>query len=108
MALADQVDALGTQARGTLAALNGSDPTTGDAAIAEPANRLILEIGSRTAAFRDELAAVPYIGTDEAALHSLGRRRRAARRPASPRSMRPTGCSRMGAADDRVQWRRPG
>jgi hypothetical protein len=68
VALADQVDALGIQARGTLAALNGSDPTTGDAAI-EAGNRLILEIASRTAAFRDRLAAVPYIGTDEVALH---------------------------------------
>ena len=34
-ALADQVEALSTQARGALAALNSADPTTGEAAIAD-------------------------------------------------------------------------
>ncbi len=34
-ALADQVDALGTEARTALAALNGSDPAVAEAAIAE-------------------------------------------------------------------------
>lgn len=66
--LADQVDALGTQARGALAALNGADPTAGDRAI-DAGNLLIVDIASRTTGLRTELAAVPYIGTDEAALH---------------------------------------
>jgi hypothetical protein len=65
--LADQVDSLGTQARGALAALNGADPTTGQAAIAE-GDRLVADVIARTAALRRELAAVPYVGTPEAGL----------------------------------------
>jgi hypothetical protein len=66
-ALADRVEALGTQARGALAALNSSDPTTGEAAIAEGDN-LVADVTARTAALRQELAAVPYIGTPTAGL----------------------------------------
>lgn len=69
--LADQVDALGTQARGTLAALNGADPSAGERAI-DAGNLLIVDIASRTTALRDELVAVPYVGTNEAALHISG------------------------------------
>ena len=65
--LADQVEALGTQARGALAALNGSDPTTGQAAIAD-GDRLVAGVISGTAALRRSLATVPYVGTPEAGL----------------------------------------
>ena len=65
--LADQVEALGTQARGALAALNGSDPAVSDAAIAE-GDRLVGDVVARTAAIRRALASVPYIGTPEAGL----------------------------------------
>ena len=65
--LADQVEALGTQARGALAALNGSDPAVSDAAIAE-GDRLVRDVVARTAAIRRSLASVPYIGTPEAGL----------------------------------------
>jgi hypothetical protein len=66
-ALAGQVDALGAQARGALAALNGSDPKTSEAAI-EHGNGLIVDVIARTAALRRELAAVPYVGTRAAGL----------------------------------------
>ena len=65
--LADQVQALGTQARGALAALNGADPAVSDAAIAE-GDRLVRDVVARTAAIRRALASVPYIGTPEAGL----------------------------------------
>lgn len=65
--LADQVDALGVQARAALAALNASDPTVGDAAIAQ-GDGLVAGVISRTAALRTQLAAVPYVGTPEAGL----------------------------------------
>ena len=65
--LADQVEALGTQARGALAALNSADPTTGDAAIAA-GDKLVADVTARTAALRDELAVVPYVGTPTAGL----------------------------------------
>jgi hypothetical protein len=65
--LADQVEALGTQARGALAALNGADPSTSEAAIAK-GDGLIADVAARTAALRTELAAVPYIGTPSAGL----------------------------------------
>jgi len=65
--LADQVQALGTQARGALAALNGADPAVSDAAIAE-GTRLVRDVVARTAAIRRALASVPYIGTPEAGL----------------------------------------
>ena len=67
-ALADQVEALGTQARGALAALNSADPATGQEAIAE-GDRLVAEVVARTAAIRRELAAVPYVGAADAGLH---------------------------------------
>ena len=66
-ALADQVEALGIQARGALAALNGADPATGDAAIAE-GDRLVADVTRRTTDIRRELAAVPFVGTPEAGL----------------------------------------
>ena len=67
VALADQVAALGIQARGALAALNGLDTSTVDAAIAN-GNRLVLDLRVRTTALRRELAAVPYVGTPDAAI----------------------------------------
>jgi hypothetical protein len=66
-ALADQVEALGTQARGALAALNSADPATGEAAIAA-GDKLVADVTARTAALRHELAAVPYIDTPTAGL----------------------------------------
>lgn len=65
--MADQVDALGAQARGALAALNASDPTVAESAIAR-GDGLVADVIARTAALRSELAAVPYIGTPEAGL----------------------------------------
>jgi hypothetical protein len=65
--LADQVDALGIQARGALAALNGVDTATVDRAIAD-GDTLVTDIGARTSAIRAELAAVPYVGTPTEAL----------------------------------------
>ena len=61
-ALADHVAALGVQARGALAALNGVDSTTVDEAIAA-GNRIVADLRVRTTALRRELAAVPYVGT---------------------------------------------
>jgi hypothetical protein len=65
--LADQVEALGTQARGALAALNSADPTTGEAAIND-GNALMADVIARTAALRRELTTVPYVGTAAAGL----------------------------------------
>jgi len=70
-ALADQVEALGTQARGALAALNGADVATVEAAIAE-GDRLVADIAVRSAALRASLAAVPYVGTPTAILTVSG------------------------------------
>ena len=66
-ALADEVEALGTDARGALAALNGANATTGQAAITD-GDRLVADVIGRTAAIRRELAAVPYVGTPGAGL----------------------------------------
>jgi hypothetical protein len=66
-ALADQVDALGAQARGALAAMNGSDPTAGDAAI-KNGDVVVADVIARTAALRDQLAAVPFVGSPDAGL----------------------------------------
>ena len=66
-ALADQVEALGRQARGALAALNGSNPTTGEMAIAE-GDRLVVDVIRQTMDLRRALAAVPYVGTAAAGL----------------------------------------
>jgi hypothetical protein len=67
-ALADQVEALGIQARGALAAMNGTDTTTGEAAIAE-GDALVTDVIRRTRALRTRLAAVPYVGLPNAGLH---------------------------------------
>ena len=64
-ALADQVEALGTQARRALSALNGADPLTGQEAIAT-GDRQVADVVARTAALRRTLADVPYVGTPEA------------------------------------------
>ena len=66
-ALAGQVEALGSQARGALAALNSLDPAGSDAAIAD-GDRLVADVIARTAALRHDLASVPYVGTPTAAL----------------------------------------
>jgi hypothetical protein len=66
-ALADQVAALGVQARGALAALNGVDTTTVDDAIAA-GNRLVADLRVRTFALRRQLATVPYVGTPSVAI----------------------------------------
>jgi hypothetical protein len=60
--LADEVDSLGTEARGALAALNGVDIATADAALAV-GDRLVTDIDARTSRIRAALAAVPYVGT---------------------------------------------
>jgi hypothetical protein len=64
-ALADQVAALGVQARGALAALNGVHTTTVDEAIAA-GNRLVADLRLRTSALRRELTVVPYVDTPSA------------------------------------------
>jgi hypothetical protein len=63
--LADDVAALGVASRGALAALNGSDLETVDAAIAE-GDELVASIRDRSAGLRAALAATPLIGTPEA------------------------------------------
>ena len=67
VALADQVASLGVQARGALAALNGSDISTVDVAIGE-GNGLVKDLRARTSALRRELVAIPYVGTPIAPL----------------------------------------
>jgi hypothetical protein len=70
--LADTVAALGVQARGALAALNGSETATVEAAIAE-GDRLLDSIRAQTTSLRLQLADVPYIArTDTAMLISDG------------------------------------
>ena len=66
-ALADQVAALGVQARGALAALNGVDTSTVDGAIAA-GDRLVADLRVRSLALRRELATVPYVGTPTVAI----------------------------------------
>ena len=65
--LAGQVGALGTQARGALASLNGADPDTAQTAIAS-GDLLVADIVQRVAAIRTKLAAVPYVGSPTAGL----------------------------------------
>jgi len=67
LAMADQVAALGVQARGALAALNGVDRTTVEDAIAA-GNTLVADLRVRSSALRRELAAVPYVGTPGVAI----------------------------------------
>jgi hypothetical protein len=70
--LGDQVAALGVQARGALAALNGTETSTAEAAIAE-GDRLLDEMLAQTADLRRRLAGVPYLArTDTALLLSDG------------------------------------
>ncbi|HYH92369.1 MAG TPA: hypothetical protein VD763_04340 [Candidatus Saccharimonadales bacterium] len=64
-AIADDVDALGIQARGALAALVGADLENVDRAIAE-GDRLVAAIRGGSAALDAELAALPVLGTPEA------------------------------------------
>jgi hypothetical protein len=72
VALADEVEALGVQARGALAAINGADPAVVDSAIAD-GDRLVADLRARASALRRELAAVPYVGTLGSALWLSGR-----------------------------------
>jgi hypothetical protein len=65
--LADQVAALGVQARGALAALNGTETSTVEAAIAEGDHLLDGMLGATTA-LRLELADVPYLARSDTAL----------------------------------------
>jgi len=65
--LADAVAALGVQARGALAALNGSEISTVEAAIAQ-GDRLLDEVVALTTSLRLELAAVPYVARSDTAL----------------------------------------
>lgn len=65
--LTAKVDALGEQARAALAALNGTDTTASEAAIAT-GDGLVAEVVTGTAALRSELADVPYVGTPTAGL----------------------------------------
>ena len=65
--LAEQVGALGTQARGALASLNGADSETAQTAISA-GDLLVADIVRRVAAIRTKLAAVPYVGSPQAGL----------------------------------------
>ena len=72
-ALVHEVAALGVQARGALAALNGTDSSTVDAAIAE-GSRLLDGMLAQTSAVRRELLGVPYVArTDAGRLVSAAR-----------------------------------
>ena len=66
-ALSADIDALGTQARGALAAMIGRETDTMDAAIAD-GNGLIARVRSESAAIRAELAAAPDVATPLAEL----------------------------------------
>ncbi len=66
-ALADEVAALGVQARGALAALNGTETSTVEAAIAE-GDRLLDRMLAETTALHLELAAVPYLARTDTGL----------------------------------------
>ena len=65
--LADTVSELGVQARGALAALNGSETETVEAAIAE-GDRLLDAVTAQTTSLRLELADVPYIARTDTAM----------------------------------------
>ena len=64
------LEALGTQARGALAAMVGAETQTMDTAIAE-GDRLIEQVRVASAAIRTELAAMPFVGTPAAAADGL-------------------------------------
>jgi hypothetical protein len=65
--LVDKVAALGVQARGALAALNGTDTSTVVGAIAE-GDRLLDEVLAQSTALRRELVDVPYVARRDTAL----------------------------------------
>lgn len=65
--LGDMVAALGVQARGALAALNGTEIATAEAAIAE-GDRLLDRMTSTTATMRFQLAGMPYVSRTDTAL----------------------------------------
>ena len=67
-ALSAKVETLGTQARGALSALVGSETDVAETAI-QTGDALLLEIGLEAAAIRDALEATPYVGTPAADLH---------------------------------------
>jgi hypothetical protein len=67
VALSDTVAALGVQARGALAALNGSEISTVEAAIAE-GDRLLEEAVTQTTSLRLELADVPHLARSDTGL----------------------------------------
>ena len=66
--LSADVDDLGVQARGALAATVSGDADTVDNAIAAGDKRLVA-IGARSGAIGSTLAGLPYVSTPEAALH---------------------------------------
>ncbi|HEX5147925.1 MAG TPA: hypothetical protein VFW02_02505 [Candidatus Limnocylindrales bacterium] len=65
--LAGEVKALGVQARGALAAINGSDVSTVESAIAE-GDRLLDQVLAQTTALHLELAEVPYLARTDTGL----------------------------------------
>jgi hypothetical protein len=65
--LAKQVAALGVQARGALAALNGDEIATVEAAIAQ-GDRLLDELTAQTTALHLELAGVPFVARSDTPL----------------------------------------
>ena len=65
--LADDLAQLGTESRGALAALNGSDIATVEAAVAR-GDVLVASIRDRAAAIRTSLDATPLVGTPDADL----------------------------------------
>jgi hypothetical protein len=66
--LADQVDTLGTQARGALSALVGGLPETVDSAVAK-GDDLLVQIGTQATVVQADLDAAPYAGGPAADLH---------------------------------------
>ena len=66
--LADQVDTLGTSARGALSALVAGRQDTVDAAVAQ-GDKLIVGIGVQAALVQADLDAAPYVGQPAADLH---------------------------------------
>jgi hypothetical protein len=66
--LADSIDALGTQARGALAAMVGGETDTMATAIAA-GDALMARVKADSAAIRAELARAPYLGTALAPLY---------------------------------------
>jgi len=66
-ALADEVAALGVQARGALAALNGTDTSTVEGAVVE-GDRLLDQVLAQTTALHLELARIPYVAQTDTGL----------------------------------------